>query len=76
MQIRIILTIDMSDLAELSSVIESFTDSDVLSIVPNDADGGAQDLGSQGTNEIMARLEPRLPRLLATARPWVHSSLA
>jgi flagellin len=58
-----ILTIAIDDLSELSSAIETFEDQDVMSIVPPDADGGAQDLGSKGTNEIMANLDTALTKI-------------
>lgn len=55
-----ILTIEVDDLKELSDALESFTDSDTLSIVNEDEDGGAQDLGSQGTAKIFETIDTAL----------------
>jgi flagellin len=54
------LSISVEDLGALSDTIKTFEDDKLLSIVPNDADGGAQDLGSDGTNEIFSTLDTAL----------------
>lgn len=55
-----VLTIDTADLEDLNSALEVFRDSDILSVVPSDPDGGAQDLGSEGTNAVFNRLDTAL----------------
>ncbi|MEI6399170.1 MAG: flagellin, partial [Pseudomonadota bacterium] len=54
-----ILTIDLKDLATFRKSMESILD-DKLSIVPADVDGGAADLGPDGTNDVFNRLDSAL----------------
>jgi len=54
-----ILTIDFKDLATLRSAMESLLD-DKMTIVPGDSDGGAADLGPDGTNDLFNRLDSAL----------------
>ncbi len=51
-----ILTIDLQELANLEDALNSIVDDDLF-IVPDDEDGGAQDLGPDGTFEIFNRLD-------------------
>lgn len=54
-----ILSIDLSDLETLRSTLSSVTD-EGLSILPADADGGAADLGSEGTEALFNVLDTAL----------------
>jgi flagellin len=51
-----VLEIDLSDLKELNLVMEAIT-KDTISLVPEQRDGGARDLGPTGTEELMRRLD-------------------
>lgn len=51
-----ILEIDLADLKDLNRTIDAITKGD-LSIVPADAEGGARDLGSSGTIDLLNRLD-------------------
>lgn len=54
-----VLTIDLKDLSYFKDALKGVTDSN-LSIVPSDADGGAADLGPDGTNDVFNRLDTML----------------
>lgn len=51
-----VLQIDLSDLRELNSTMNAIT-KDEISIVPDDPEGGARDLGPTGTEDLMSRLD-------------------
>lgn len=51
-----ILEIDLSSLQKLNESLKAVTDDDI-SIIPEDPEGGARDLGSTGTEDLMARLD-------------------
>lgn len=54
-----VLTIDLKDLSYFKEALKGVTD-ESLSIVPSDSDGGAADLGPDGTNDIFNRLDTML----------------
>ena len=54
-----VLTIDLKDLATFRDSMARVLD-DKLSILPSDSDGGAADLGPDGTNDIFNRLDSAL----------------
>lgn len=54
-----VLTVDLKDLAYFREALTNVVDSD-LSIVPSDSDGGASDLGPDGTNDVFNRLDTML----------------
>ncbi len=54
-----ILTIDLKDLATFRDSMAMVLDEN-LSILPSDSDGGAADLGPDGTNDIFNRLDSAL----------------
>jgi len=54
-----ILTIDLSDLSGFSDSLDRVTN-DSLSILPEDSDGGAKDLGPDGTDDLFNRLDSAL----------------
>ncbi len=54
-----ILTIDLDDLQNLSERLEVFRD-EGLAIIPSDVDGGASELGSDGTADIFTKLDNAL----------------
>jgi len=54
-----ILTIDLKDLATFREAMTSVLDEN-LSIVPDSEDGGAADLGPDGTNDVFNRLDSAL----------------
>jgi flagellin len=54
-----ILTIDLKDLSYFQDALETVIDED-LSIVSPDDEGGASDLGPEGTNDIFNRLDTML----------------
>ncbi len=55
-----VLTINLSDLSELSTSLDSIVNQD-LSVVPSDMEsGGAQDLGPNGTFDVFNRLDTSL----------------
>lgn len=51
-----VLEIDLSDLQEFNNVVSTITKEDI-SIVPEDGEGGARDLGPTGTEDLMSRLD-------------------
>jgi len=55
-----ILRIDLSDLEQFNDALDPFRDEGVMSVVPDDADGGASDLGPNGTNELFSQLDTAL----------------
>lgn len=54
-----VLTIDLTQLEGLTSALSGVTGGD-LAVVPEDADGGADDLGPSGTNALFNRLDTAL----------------
>ncbi|MCX6124921.1 MAG: flagellin [Proteobacteria bacterium] len=54
-----VLTIDLKDLAYFRDALGSVVEGD-LAIVPNDSDGGASDLGPDGTNDVFNKLDTML----------------
>lgn len=54
-----VLTIDLKDLAYFREALADVVDKD-LSIIPSDSDGGASDLGPDGTNDVFNRLDTML----------------
>ncbi len=54
-----VLAIDLSDLRDLTDTLTLFED-DSLSVLPSDPDGGAQDLGSDGTADLLNKLDTAL----------------
>ncbi|MCX6116795.1 MAG: flagellin [Proteobacteria bacterium] len=54
-----VLTVDLKDLAYFRDALSSVVDND-LSIVPSDEDGGAADLGPDGTNDVFNKLDTML----------------
>lgn len=54
-----VLTIDLKDLAYFRDALSGVVDQE-LSIVPSDSDGGASDLGPDGTNDVFNRLDTML----------------
>jgi flagellin len=54
-----VLTIDLKDLAYFREALGSVVDGD-LAIVPSDEDGGAADLGPDGTNDVFNKLDTML----------------
>lgn len=59
-----VLTIDLSDLKNLSDVLAYF-DSDKLAVVPGDESGGAQDLGEKGTADLLNKIDTALNSVAA-----------
>ena len=59
-----VLAIDLSDLQQLSENLEIFQD-EGLAVVPDDPDGGAQDLGSEGTADMLNKLDTALNSVAA-----------
>lgn len=55
-----IISIDLSDLTKLTGSIDNLTKTDGISVVPADAEGGAQDLGANGTADLFNRLDTAL----------------
>ena len=55
-----ILTIDLESLNKLEESLAPVIEQDNLAVVPGDSDGGAQDLGSGGTNDLFNRLDTAL----------------
>lgn len=51
-----ILNIDLSDLKDFSEAVGTIVEDDI-SIVPEDSDGGATDLGPTGTEDLMSRID-------------------
>jgi flagellin len=54
-----VLTIDLQDLAYFREALSNVVDGD-LSVVPSDSDGGASDLGPDGTNDVFNKLDTML----------------
>ncbi len=54
-----VLTVDLKDLAYFREALSSVVDGE-LSIVPGDSDGGAADLGPDGTNDVFNKLDTML----------------
>lgn len=54
------VTIDLADLSSLREALSSVTDEEGLAVVPEDPDGGATELGSTGTNDLLNRLDTTL----------------
>lgn len=54
-----ILTIDMSDLADMTEALDTIV-SDDIAIVPDDSDGKVSDLGPDGTSDLFTRLDDSL----------------
>jgi flagellin len=54
-----VLTIDLSDLENLTANLSSITDGE-LGLVPEDEEGGAADLGPDGTEDIFNRIDTAL----------------
>ena len=59
-----ILTIDLADLADLNDNLEMFED-DGLKIVPDDPDGSASELSSDGTNALFNKIDTSLNSIAA-----------
>jgi flagellin len=55
-----ILTIDLEEIANLNASLEIFKETDALKVVPDDIDGTASDLGSEGTNALFNKLDTSL----------------
>ncbi len=53
------LTINLSDLEKLAESISNVTEGE-LAIIPGDSDGGAEELGPNGTNDLFNRLDTAL----------------
>lgn len=58
-----ILTINTEELSNLQEAIESVTEQGVIAIIPDDEDGGAQDLGPEGTFDVFNRLDTALNKI-------------
>jgi len=59
-----VLTIDLSDLRALSEVL-GFFDDEGLAVVPTSEDGGAQDLGANGTADLLNKIDTALNSVAA-----------
>lgn len=54
-----VLTIDLQELSEMTESLDQVTNGE-LSVVPTDSDGGAEDLGPNGTNHLFNTLDSAL----------------
>jgi flagellin len=59
-----VLTIDLSDLQSLTKVL-SYFDDEGLSVVPASETGGAQDLGEEGTADLLNKIDTALNSVAA-----------
>jgi flagellin len=55
-----VLTINLEELANLNENLEVFKDADLLKVVPDDIEGTASELGSEGTNAVFNKLDTSL----------------
>jgi flagellin len=60
-----ILSIDLSDLTALNESFEPFREEGSMALTPDDPEGGAQDLGPDGTNAIFESLDNSLSAVSA-----------
>jgi flagellin len=60
-----VLTIDLSDLSALNEAFEVFRDQDSLTLMNDDPEAGAQDLGVNGTNDLFSTLDSSMSAVSA-----------